>query len=391
MTNKFKFTKKAVELLPFSEKQTIYWDTELKGFGLVIGKNTKTYIVQRNVNRTDKRVKIDRTNIISTEEARKKAMKLLSEMQSGIDPILRSRNLKIKGVTLEQIFKKYMSDKSARLRPKTIRHYNDTIKNHLSCWKSKALSSITPDMIINKHSEIFKTSPYAALHTFKLLSALYTYAEVDNNDLKNPVKVLKTKNLLVKKTRRDSLIKDHELPIWYDAVNSLENISIRDALIFLLFTGMRKNEVFKMKWEYIDFHEKTIKIPTTKNGKPLKLPLSDFLITLLQKRHKDKSLWVFEGKSKDGHLSETRTAISQIEEMTSIKFMIHDLRRTYTTIAEKTNISAYTLKRLLNHSNSNDVTAGYIHSDMNRLREAVENITKSITDLITSKKDNLNA
>ena len=43
--------------------------------------------------------------------------------------------------------------------------------------------------------------------------------------------------------------------------------------------------------------------------------------------------------------------------------------RVYITIAESLdNISAYTLKRLLNHKSSNDVTCGYIILDIERLR-----------------------
>lgn len=49
--------------------------------------------------------------------------------------------------------------------------------------------------------------------------------------------------------------------------------------------------------------------------------------------------------------------------------MIHDLRRTFITIAESLDISAYALKRLLNHKMNNDVTAGHIIIDAERLRD----------------------
>ncbi len=52
-----------------------------------------------------------------------------------------------------------------------------------------------------------------------------------------------------------------------------------------------------------------------------------------------------------------------------VRFMIHDLRRTFITIAESLDISAYALKRLLNHKMNNDVTAGHIIIDAERLRD----------------------
>ncbi|MEJ2345533.1 MAG: hypothetical protein P8090_09030 [Gammaproteobacteria bacterium] len=49
-------------------RQRLYLDSELKGFGLVAGSTTKTFIVKRgNVRRT-----VDRYGVLSVEEARKK-------------------------------------------------------------------------------------------------------------------------------------------------------------------------------------------------------------------------------------------------------------------------------------------------------------------------------
>lgn len=44
-------------------------------------------------------------------------------------------------------------------------------------------------------------------------------------------------------------------------------------------------------------------------------------------------------------------------------------------IAESLDIPAYALKRLLNHKMNNDVTAGYIVADVERLRKPMQIIT----------------
>ena len=54
---------------------------------------------------------------------------------------------------------------------------------------------------------------------------------------------------------------------------------------------------------------------------------------------------------------------------------MHTLRRTFATTAERLDVSHYALKRLLNHSTSNDVTAGYIVIDVERLRTPVQRIS----------------
>ena len=63
-------------------------------------------------------------------------------------------------------------------------------------------------------------------------------------------------------------------------------------------------------------------------------------------------------------------------------FTIHDLRRTFITIAESLDISAYAVKRLVNHKMTNDVTAGYIVSDVERLRNPMECIATNLLKLM---------
>jgi integrase len=61
-----------------------------------------------------------------------------------------------------------------------------------------------------------------------------------------------------------------------------------------------------------------------------------------------------------------------------ITFTVHDLRRTFITIAEGLDIPAYALKRLLNHKISHDVTGGYVIADAERLREPMQKVTDFI-------------
>jgi len=72
--------------------------------------------------------------------------------------------------------------------------------------------------------------------------------------------------------------------------------------------------------------------------------------------------------------------MDKIKEQTGIHFTLHDLRRTFITIAESLDISYYALKSLVNHkiSNGGDVTAGYIIPNPERLRGPVQKIADYI-------------
>ena len=59
------------------------------------------------------------------------------------------------------------------------------------------------------------------------------------------------------------------------------------------------------------------------------------------------------------------------------------LRRTFITVAEGLDVSAYALKRLVNHKMTGDVTAGYIVHDVERLRAPMQRVTDHLLSLCT--------
>jgi hypothetical protein len=78
------------------------------------------------------------------------------------------------------------------------------------------------------------------------------------------------------------------------------------------------------------------------------------------------------------YLKEPKRTLNKIRNNTGITFMLHDLRRTFATIADELRLSQYTLKKLVNHSVGSDVTGGYVIAEMERLREPMQAITEYI-------------
>ena len=155
----------------------------------------------------------------------------------------------------------------------------------------------------------------------------------------------------------------------------------------MLFTGMRRGEAQKLCWRDIDFKDKTLTITDTKNNDPLTLPLGDFLLTMLEERRKryGNYEYVFSGSGKCGHLHEPKKGIAKVTKQSGVQFTNHDLRRTFITIAESLEISAYALKRLINHRTT-DVTGGYIIVDVERLRSPVNKIEAFILEKVNGEQ-----
>ena len=152
---------------------------------------------------------------------------------------------------------------------------------------------------------------------------------------------------------------------------------------------MRRNEIARLEWEYLDLIGKTLHIPKTKNGDPLILPLSNFLCGVFAARRElvGQSEYVFPGHGETGHMIETKRFLSRVVISSGISFTIHDLRRTFITIAEALDIPAYALKGLLNHRADSDITGGYIVLGVERLRVPVERIAARILELANGKEN----
>lgn len=130
----------------------------------------------------------------------------------------------------------------------------------------------------------------------------------------------------------------------------------------------------------MDLDAKTFKVEDTKNGTDHMLPMSDVLHALFLQRHNDtgEEQYVFRREGKKGHLVDVRDSVKKVRDKSDLSFTVHDLRRSFITCAEGLDISPYTLKKLLNHKATGDVTSGYLVITAERLRAAMQQITDAI-------------
>jgi integrase len=150
---------------------------------------------------------------------------------------------------------------------------------------------------------------------------------------------------------------------------------------------MRKEEAARLKWSDINLEDRTFTIKDPKNRDDATLPLPNFLYDLLCERPTG-SEYVFPGLGEFGYLANMHYWIRKVTDQSGVKFILHDLRRTFITTAESLDISVYALKRLLNHRiDKSDVTAGYIITDVERLRIPMRKIENRLLHLAGHKPD----
>jgi integrase len=401
-----------------------YRDTGLRGFCLkVTGTGSKVYFVNAKVRGTRKNVTITigKHGTFTPKSARIEAESILRQLALGVNPNETKRcevaekaeaNREAKAaqrvleITLETALADYL--RVRKLKQSTAYIYRCVVSSKLSDWLPLPLIHITKDMVERRHQQISQNHPGDADHAMRVLRAVFFYAALSYEDHKgqplvtsNPVRRLSEIKIWNKPARRQTVIKRHELKKWYEAVRQVGQATVQDYLLFLLFTGLRASEAAQLRWSDVDLVGQTISISDTKNHMPHMLPLSDYLLELLQARSQSaESEYVFPALDGKGCLKDVRYYVSgwrsgpqkrpnptAIEQISGIKFILHDLRRTFLTIAESLDTPHYALKRLANHKTTSDVTSGYIVADVERLRVPMQRITNAICHYTGIKVD----
>lgn len=400
---KINFTKASIKALKSTEKRFQVWDSKTAGLCIRISPTgVKTYQVIKKLHGRMTRITLGKETDLTVEQARNKASEKIADIvYKEINPNQEERILRAQSLTLDEVYNDYKA--ASKLRAGTLANYKLAIDRDLKDWKDLPLQKITGLMVQKRHKALSKESDTVANKTMRVLRALFNFARDEYEDSQgrslfpdNPTRKLKRQWNTEK--RKKGHISQHQLKDWFDAVIGLPNTMkrgdpdlARDYLIFIALTGLRRREASSLQWKDINLKAKCFIVRDTKNHDDLWMPLPDYLVDLLKTR-KEK----LGKKKKENNVSDIdspfliedpRKFVAIVREQSGVHFTIHDLRRTFITIAESLDIGVFTIKALVNHrSGSNDVTEGYVQINTERLREPMDKITNFI--LTTSEIKN---
>jgi Arm DNA-binding domain/Phage integrase family len=387
-------TKTAVDAIPHPERgQTITYCTELTGFGVRSGAREKTFVLWRRVNGRPRLIKLGRVGEITLQKARQDAQQLIGEMVGGTDPVARKRDETAGGLTLRRAWGLYQQAMKKKNRsPATLNDYQFKIDCHMSDWLDRPLVEITREVCNERHTKIGENNgTYMANGTMRVLRAIWRRTRRQHPELPESPTV----NVdFYEEKGRTAVIADW--PAWWSGVQQIVSPVRRDFYIWLAFSGCRAGETMSMEVKNIDPKKSVVRYPITKTT-AFEMPLSDFQIELLQKRVAENAEefgadcpWVFPSvTAKSGHLEEEKLIATE-SKLFAQHWSPHTLRHSWITTADqKVKISDAHQRALTNHkprrAKSNDAHAGYIHPDLDDLRESQQRMTDYLLAQIKPK------
>ena len=229
------------------------------------------------------------------------------------------------------------------------------------------LQSITPGRYEEFESSVLKgRSPKTRKNYLALLKTMLNYAVkwgvIDRNPLTaaRPPKVVKTFRFFSKK-EINGLIAEAEEPL-------------RTGIIILVNTGMRRAELFNLRWRDVDLRSKKLRVwPyegfVPKGKKPRSIPLNDDTLTVLKNLRKTNrdSEYVYRPYSS---IFTLRERFKTLAERVGMSGTLHDLRHTFASHLAMAGVPIPVIKELLGHSDI-ATTMIYAHLSPEQSRIAV--------------------
>jgi integrase len=213
------------------------------------------------------------------------------------------------------------------------------------------------------------------------LSKIFTLAIRDGKTETNPcVQVHK----YAENNDRDRYLTYDEEKALLDALTGPREY-LRPIIELAINTGMRKGELLKMEWGWVDFSRNCIYIPkhVAKSGKARQIPLNsnarDLLLTL--EREREGAVVFASPRTKKALVDIKRsfTAACKDAGLTGLRF--HDLRHTAATRLGATGADPFVIAEILGHADLR-MTRRYTHASDDRKRAALEGLTKEAADVL---------
>lgn len=386
-----KLSKKMIDAFEATGKLEYLWDAEVKGFGVVITPaGSKSFILNyRNQDNRSRRKTIGKYGKLTVEQARDIARDLTYRIAKGDDPVQQDEWQRSQP-TFEEVAKRFLDDHSAiRSRPAThasnVQILAHMLLPHFGKMKIRSIErkDIYDYLAKNRQRPIGANRSLACMSSIMSKAELWGYRERNSNPCFGVERF--------PENRRERFLSEQEFAALESAMQRAERNLTESPHVLAMFrimmhTGCRPGEARHLKWDYVDFTNRVIRLPkeATKEKRPKTLFITPYIEGVLKNiRRMEGNPYVIVSERNDGKpIADVKKPWDRIKNAAGIttELHLHDLRHSHASMANALGYSLPMIGALLGHTQA-QTTLRYAHLATDHLRQAAEDISNRIANV----------
>lgn len=337
------------------------------GYGSIIklsGKRRRPFAARITVGYDDNGKQIYK--YLGYYETRKEAMRELHKY--NINPY----DVDLRKITLRDIYDRFIQSKKNSVSAKTLESYS-SVRTHLFPLMDSKIIDIKTAQLQKLFDETATKISTGSLKVMKTITAqIFRYAmklDIIDKNYCDFVTLPRQQKVLERR-----IFTEEEIAILWA---NIKEIKYTDVIIILIYTGMRINELLKLKKTDVDIVNCTLTGGSkTDAGKNRVIPIHSKILPLIKKRMGNKTEYLIPNKTEKGAMQYTTFRLQifiPMMEKFGMEHTLHDTRHTFATMISDVSDNETAITGIIGHTNIN-MTKRYTHTNIEKMKKEIEKI-----------------
>lgn len=356
------------------------FDTQQAGFLLEVRQSGGKTFYQRytDAHGHTRQYKIGSASIIGLSAAKRKGRTILAEALIGDDPRTQRKTIRSIPTLTQFVRDRYLPHaKNSKLSWRT----DETVLRihilpalgsiYLDQLQSDAISALVSRMLSNGYATGTTNRVVIVLRRIFNLARKWHIPGAQEN----PAAGIK----IAPDVNRERFLTKEELERLLPAIREDENTLAANAIMLLLLTGARRNEITQARWEQVDWNQEILLVPRSKSGKARTISLSDTAIELLKGiTPVANNPYIFPSPTTGRPSPSLYFPWNRIRIRAGlVDLRLHDLRHSFASFLANRDVSLYRIQKALGHSSSR-YTQRYAHLAPKTMKDAAEIVAEIV-------------